>query len=62
MSVDELPAVVQRAGMLGIRPWTLQHWIDDRKIDVVTRGNGRAVCGMARQTCALVSTRPGRFR
>jgi hypothetical protein len=62
MSVDELLAVVQAAGMLGIQPWTLRHWIGDRKMDVVTRGNGRAVYGMARQTCALVSTRPGSFR
>ena len=32
--------VVDAAGYLGIRPWTLRHWISDRKIDVVKYGNG----------------------
>ncbi len=40
MSADELLTVVQAAGYLGIRPWTLRHWISDRKIDVVKYGNG----------------------
>jgi excisionase family DNA binding protein len=40
MPVDELLTVVQAAGVLGIRPWTLRHWISDRKIDVVKYGNG----------------------
>jgi excisionase family DNA binding protein len=40
MSADELVTVVQAAGLLGIRPWTLRHWISDRKIDVVKYGNG----------------------
>jgi len=40
MSADELLTVVQAAAILGIRPWTLRHWISDRKIDVVKYGNG----------------------
>ena len=40
MSPDELLTVVQAAGVLGIRPWTLRHWISDRKIDFVKYGNG----------------------
>jgi excisionase family DNA binding protein len=40
MATDELLTVVQAAGILGIRPWTLRHWISDRKIDVVKYGNG----------------------
>jgi excisionase family DNA binding protein len=40
MPVDELLTVVQAASVLGIRPWTLRHWISDRKIDVVKYGNG----------------------
>jgi hypothetical protein len=62
MSADELLAVAQVAAMLGIRPWIFRHWIGDRKIDVVTRGNGRAVHSTARQTCAHGSARLGSFR
>ena len=40
MGADELLNVVDAAGYLGIRPWTLRHWICDRKIDVVKYGNG----------------------
>ena len=40
MSADELLTVIQAAAILGIRPWTLRHWISDRKIDVVKYGNG----------------------
>jgi excisionase family DNA binding protein len=40
MGADELLNVVDAAGYLGIRPWTLRHWISDRKIDVVKYGNG----------------------
>ena len=40
MSSDELLTVVQAAGYLGIRPWTLRHWISDRKIEIVKYGNG----------------------
>ena len=40
MAVDELLTVVQAASVLGIRPWTLRHWIAARKIDVVKYGHG----------------------
>ena len=40
MSEDELLTVIQAAGYLGIRPWTLRHWISDRKIEFVKYGNG----------------------
>jgi excisionase family DNA binding protein len=40
MGTDELLNVVDAAGYLGIRPWTLRHWISDRKIDIVKYGNG----------------------
>jgi excisionase family DNA binding protein len=40
MAADELLTVVQAASYLGIRPWTLRHWISDRKFDVVKYGNG----------------------
>ena len=40
MAADELLTVTQAAAILGIRPWTLRHWISDRKIDVVKYGNG----------------------
>ena len=40
MDADELLTVSQAASHLGIRPWTLRHWISDRKIDVVKYGNG----------------------
>ena len=40
MSTDELVSVVQAAALLGIRPWTLRHWISDRKIEIVKYGNG----------------------
>ena len=40
MASDELLNVVQAAAYLGIRPWTLRHWICDHKIDVVKYGNG----------------------
>jgi excisionase family DNA binding protein len=37
---DELLTVVEAASILGIRPWTLRHWICDRKIDFIKYGNG----------------------
>ena len=37
---DELLDVTRAAAILGIRPWTLRHWISDRKIEVVKYGNG----------------------
>jgi excisionase family DNA binding protein len=40
MSTEDLLNVVDAANYLGIRPWTLRHWISDRKIDVVKYGNG----------------------
>jgi excisionase family DNA binding protein len=40
MSADELMTVIDAARYLGIRPWTLRHWISARKIDVVKYGNG----------------------
>ena len=40
MPDDELLTVPAAAQYLGIRPWTLRHWISDRKIDVVKYGNG----------------------
>lgn len=40
MTDDELLTVPAAAQYLGIRPWTLRHWISDRKIDVVKYGNG----------------------
>ena len=38
--VDELLTVDQAATILSIRPWTLRHWISDRRIDIVKYGNG----------------------
>jgi excisionase family DNA binding protein len=40
MATDELLTVRDAASVLAIRPWTLRHWISDRKIDVVKYGNG----------------------
>jgi excisionase family DNA binding protein len=40
MATDQLLTVIEAAAALGIRPWTLRHWISDRKIDVVKYGNG----------------------
>ena len=40
MSTEDLLNVVDAANYLGIRPWTLRHWISGRKIDVVKYGNG----------------------
>jgi excisionase family DNA binding protein len=40
MAADELLNVIDAAAVLGVRPWTLRHWISDRKIDVVKYGNG----------------------
>src|SRR2546426_5873970 len=40
MTADELLTVPQAAGYLGIRAWTLRHWISDHKIEVVKYGNG----------------------
>ena len=35
MTADELLTVPQAAGYLGIRAWTLRHWISNHKIEVV---------------------------
>ena len=40
MSGDELFNVVDAANLLGIRPWTLRHWISDGKIEIVKYGHG----------------------
>jgi excisionase family DNA binding protein len=40
MATEDLLNVVDAATYLGIRPWTLRHWISDRKIEVVKYGNG----------------------
>ena len=40
MTSEKLLTVPEAAEYLGIRPWTLRHWISDRKIDVVKYGNG----------------------
>ena len=40
MATEDLLNVVDAASYLGIRPWTLRHWISDRKIDVVKYGKG----------------------
>ncbi len=40
MPPDELLNVASAAALLGIRPWTLRHWISDGKIEIVKYGNG----------------------
>ena len=40
MPADELLTVPEAARYLGVRPWTVRHWISDRKIEVVKYGNG----------------------
>jgi excisionase family DNA binding protein len=37
---EELLSVPDVAQYLGIRPWTLRHWISERKIESVKYGNG----------------------
>ena len=37
---DDLLNVNEAAAYLKIKPWTLRHWISDRKIDIVNYGNG----------------------
>jgi excisionase family DNA binding protein len=37
---DDLLNVHEAAAHLRIKPWTLRHWISDRKIDFVKYGNG----------------------
>jgi excisionase family DNA binding protein len=37
---DDLLSVNEAAAYLTIKPWTLRHWISDRKIDIVKYGNG----------------------
>lgn len=37
---DDLLNVNEAAAYLKIKPWTLRHWISDRKIDFVKYGNG----------------------
>jgi excisionase family DNA binding protein len=38
--MDDLLNVNEAAAYLKIKPWTLRHWISDRKIDIVKYGNG----------------------
>ena len=40
MPADELLTVPEAASYLGVRPWTVRHWISDRKIEVVKYGKG----------------------
>jgi len=40
MSTDDLFTVVEAATYLGVSPWTLRHWISDRKSDVIKYGKG----------------------
>ncbi len=40
MKTEELLNVPDAAAYLGIRPWTLRHWVSDRKIEIVKYGNG----------------------
>ena len=37
---DDLLDINEAAAYLKIKPWTLRHWISDRKIDIVKYGNG----------------------
>ena len=37
---DDLLTVNEAAAYLTIKPWTLRHWISDRKVDIVKYGNG----------------------
>ena len=58
MRSEELLSVPDAAQYLGIRPWTLRHWISDRKTDVVKYGNGavrikRSVGGTCEQPVAV---------
>lgn len=55
---DEVFTVVQAASYLGVRPWTLRHWVSQRKIDVVKYGNGlvrvrRSVLDRYMATCTI---------
>ena len=63
MPIDELLTVVQAASVLGIRPWTLRHWISDHKIEVVKYGNGsvrikRSVLDRFVARCTIKATQP----
>ena len=66
MAPEDLLNVVDAASYLGIRPWTLRHWISDRKIDVVKYGNGivrirRSVLDRYVASCTIkASTQHGR--
>ena len=67
MSVDELLTVVQAACVLGIRPWTLRHWISEQKIDVVKYGNGsvrikRSVLDRFVARCTIKARQPDGYR
>ena len=61
MAGDELLTVAQAASYLGIRPWTLRHWVSDHKIDVVKYGNGlvrirRSVLDRYLASCTIKAT------
>jgi excisionase family DNA binding protein len=65
MATDELLTVNQAASVLAIRPWTLRHWISDRKIDVVKYGHGsvrikRSVLDRYVASCTIKATHHGR--
>ena len=36
---NELLTVEQAAAYLSIRPWTLRHWVSDRRVTYVKMGN-----------------------
>ena len=62
MSAEELLTVVDAAKSLGVRPWTLRHWISDRRIDVVKYGNGavrikRSVLDRYVENCTIKARR-----
>jgi excisionase family DNA binding protein len=40
MPAEDLLTVVDAARYLGVRPWTLRHWISGRKIEFVKYGKG----------------------
>lgn len=40
MPKEEMLTVPEAAQFLGIRPWTMRHWIADRKIEIVKYGEG----------------------
>jgi excisionase family DNA binding protein len=66
--MDDLLNVNEAAAYLKIKPWTLRHWISDRKIDIVKYGNGvvrirRSVLDRYLTSCTIkASDRNGKRR